>query len=68
MQNDMLDRRMMSVKECAEYLHVHTNTIYKLCKQKDFPVCAVAGKRKMIDKKRLDEEWIPSRCRMEDDE
>lgn len=57
----MIDNRLMSVKECAQYLNVGVNTVYRFCKQKDFPVCKLTGKRKLIDKKILDEEWIPNR-------
>lgn len=56
----MIDNRLMTVKETASYLHIGINTAYKLCKQVDFPVCKI-GNKKFVDKKTLDEIWLPNK-------
>ena len=56
----MIDNRLMTVKECSEYLHIGINNAYKLCKQADFPIIKIANK-KFVDKKILDEIWIPNK-------
>lgn len=56
----MINNRLMSVKECAEYLHIGMNRAYKLCQQADFPVVKI-GTKKLIDKKVLDEVWLPNK-------
>ena len=56
----MIENRLMTVRETAEYLRIGINKCYKLCKKSDFPVCKI-GKQTFIDKKILDEVWIPNK-------
>jgi excisionase family DNA binding protein len=56
----MIDNRLMTVKETKEYLNIGINTVYSLCKKADFPVVKI-GNKKFIDKKLLDEVWLPNK-------
>lgn len=56
----MFADRYLSVEEMAQYLKVGRNTAYKLCKQPDFPTAKI-GKKILIDKKKLDEVWMPNK-------
>lgn len=56
----VIDNRLMTVQETKEYLHCGINRVYELCKQADFPVVKI-GNKKYIDKKQLDEVWIPNK-------
>lgn len=55
----MIDNRLMTVRETKQYLNIGINAVYALCKQADFPVIMI-GKKKYVDKKILDEVWIPN--------
>lgn len=56
----MIENRFITVKELAQYLHIGMNKAYKLCKQADFPICKF-GNKIYIDKKALDNTWIPNK-------
>ena len=39
---------MFTVKEFAETFKIGINTVYKLCKTKDFPVIQIGGKKYIL--------------------
>ena len=53
-----MDSRYISITEFRQYAHIGRNKAYALCKQSDFPTIRI-GKRILIDKEKLDNEWIP---------
>ena len=52
----------MDVKECAEYLHVHPDTIYTMVRQKELPHFRVRS-RIFFTKYRVDQ-WIANQDTM----
>lgn len=56
----MIDNRLMTVQETKQYLNIGINAVYALCKQADFPVVKI-GNKKFVDKKILDEVWLPNK-------
>ena len=49
-----MSKRWISVRECAEYLGLHEQTISSLCNRGAIPSVKLAGSRR-IDVRRLDE-------------
>ncbi len=40
----MCQKRLITVKECCQLLNIGKNTMYKICKQKNFPRIYVGNK------------------------
>lgn len=56
----MIENRYMSVRETAQFLGIGRSKCYQLCKQSDFPTLKI-GQKILVDKKSLEEIWIPNK-------
>jgi len=51
-----MEKRFLTIKETAEFLGFHPQSVYKLAWQEKLPVCRV-GRKILIDKTKL-ENWL----------
>lgn len=56
----MIDKRLITVKECSKHLGCGINQVYALCKEPDFP-CLKLSNKIFIDIDALDNVWIPNK-------
>lgn len=51
-----MQKRLLDVRECSEYLNVSVHLVYKMAETRQIPVTRI-GRRLLFDLKRLDA-WI----------